>query len=656
MINLTLLKKELYSLRLGVGLVLGFIAIDLVYRCFLGYPDRPAPSSSDSGDEVFNIVFNSFLLGIVFGIAIVGQEREHQTLKFLDGLPVSRWSIFAHKTVAALLMAFLMELFIQTYEWYFAWLLRDSLSEPIDSLQLIASFATRFLLTTCVLGGIAFLSFSRKWFPLMLGIAISILIWIGMRQGTVSMWLDTSALVQPSTVDGKIVWPFQQMIGHACLGALGWVLAMFAFLYRDGRITQLMDRYSGQPIGGFMTAIGYGLAAIVWLGLLWNWANRTSVDPDDRPVVVRAAGEDELTDTTKAHSSSMVDGFGGLETEHFQVVFRKSAEEQVSHLAPSFDLVHQQVMDFFQNPAPVSGRIVLDLGGSIPSHAAGITNWTKIRAPLALSTSDFDFLQTLRHEVGHVYINKISDGKATEYFNALRVFHEGVATAVQLSPTQASPEDEESAAEKLKIERWAAAVDARGRVPLSILCDNQALKQTRDEYIVYPLGYVVATSLAEIGGPSMPRRMMESARDLSMPLGFRATQLWSQLLQKNGASIEMLSATYEAKLDALQEREAEFVQGLPRLQSKISVESGEIVIRVEHVEKASASARLICWIEKRGIVADEYQSITGSQDGTFRLPRDQIAGSRIRYLVGWVTPEAAYPIFEPWAESELAAE
>jgi hypothetical protein len=96
MINLILLKKELYSLRLGIALVLVIQIIDIVYRCFLGFPDRPEPSSNDGSDAVFGIVAYSLIMGIVLGIAMIGQEREHHTLAFLDGLPVGLFDRLPH--------------------------------------------------------------------------------------------------------------------------------------------------------------------------------------------------------------------------------------------------------------------------------------------------------------------------------------------------------------------------------------------------------------------------------------------------------------------------------------------------------------------------------------------------------------------------------
>ncbi|MCU0707107.1 MAG: hypothetical protein MUF23_02335 [Pirellula sp.] len=651
MMNLTLLAKELVGLRLSIGLVLAIHAIDLTYRCMFGFLDRPEPSGSDSSDgsdSVFSIVILSLLSGVVIGTAMIGQEREHQTLTFLDGLPVSRLSIFIHKALAALMVVLLLEGFSITYDWFFLWLNQDSLSEPIDFRELFAGFVVRTLLTTCVVGGAAFLSFSRKWFPLLLGIVVSLLVWVRTRGGPLSTWLDTSALLLPSVVEGQVVWPVQQMVGHAILGTFGWIFAARAFLHRDGRLTLAIERYADLPVAGYLTAVGYVLAAMVWIGLLFSLANDDEEEVSDRPAVTRAAGEVASTLSDLEQTPPQVDAFGGLQTESFQVIYRRSALARVSTLAASMDAIHEEVMDYFENPDRVSGKIVVDTGALIPSHAAGVTNWTKVRVPLNQEQSNAEFFRTLRHEVGHVYIERISDGQATTHFNAMRVFHEGVATAVELFS-----EDEETGLEREKVERWAAAVDSRGRIPFPVLCDNETLLRTRDDSVVYPLGYLVADSLVEIGGQSLPRRMMEKLRVLSLPAGSRPSQVWSTLLQQNGTSLEMLTAAYESRLKALRERESVFLEGIPRIQSELTIESDEIVIRAEPVDRADNTAELICRVEMKNVITNELEPVARAADGTFRLPRERISGSRIRFLVGWWTPEVGYPVFEPWVEEKL---
>jgi hypothetical protein len=69
----------------------------------------------------------------------------------------------------------------------------------------------------------AFLSFSRKLFPFLLGVLISILLWIGLQDGPLSIWMDTEALLLPSTKDGRILWPTKQMLCYSCLGICGWL-------------------------------------------------------------------------------------------------------------------------------------------------------------------------------------------------------------------------------------------------------------------------------------------------------------------------------------------------------------------------------------------------------------------------------------------------
>ena len=647
MINTRLLLKEFSSLRLCFVLVLSFSAIEWLYYCITGFPDRPDLTGGEEDQGAFDLVLNSLLIGILVGLAMIGQEREHRTLAFLDGLPVSRWNLFFHKSLAALVMVVLLELFLEADSFVTDWLVRDSLSEPIDYLALLAGYATRLLLTTTIVGVVAFLSFSRKLFPFLLGVLVSVLLWIGLKDGPLSIWLDAEALLIPNTTGGRILWPTKQMLCYGCLGVFGWLLATLMFLHRDGRVTMWIDRWSEQTSGGIIATIGYILAAGVWFYNISQLGNSGAFESDDRPVVERAVGIDETWHENAESLTSPVDSFSKLQTQHFDIICRTSTKSRLESLNNQIDDVHGQVLDYFLNPMPVPGRIVLDTGAIIPSHAAGVTNWTKIRVSLDGLKKQTDFLQVLRHEVGHVYIENLSDGKASRYFNEMRVFHEGVATAVELSPFQ------EIADERLRMERWAAAVDARGRVPFSVLCNDQVIYQTRDGNIVYPLGYIVANSLVEIGGPAMPRKMMETLRKVTMPTGYRPEQLWRTLLQRNSVSIEALEASYEAKLDELQKRESVFLAGLPRLKSNISVESETVIIRIEPFEGASESAKVVCGFENKRLLKSEVEFVDRQKDGTFRFPRSSITGSRTRYLIGWSTPEASYPIFEPWIDAVL---
>lgn len=661
--NFTLLLKEIAGMRLCVALVLAITAIDLCLKCVLGFPDFPEPSDSDS-DAMTNMIADSLFYGIILGMAIFGQEREHQTVGFLDGLPVSRFNIFLHKFLAGLLVLVGIQTFITLYAWFFTWLESNSLTEPESLSAWLAVSLMQLLLTLVVVGLAAFLSFSRSWFPLLAGLTVSIVVWIRLKGGLVGQWLDTSVLLTPVDSGGAIVWPSEQILGHLILGAIGWAAAAAAFLYRDGRISRMFESLAMVRGMGCLTMAGYGLAAVVWLGVLY-----TLVDDDDardQPIATRAAGEidydaileeldwdaefedDDFDEMTRKLAGRKPDLFANHRTNHFEMIFRESIRRRIKRLDDSLDPVHDQVMQYFQFPAPVRGRIVVDTGSRVLSHTAGVTNWTKIRVPLNDKVDDDEFLQTLRHEVAHVYIEQLSDGRATSYFNALRVFHEGVATAVELYPEVEGIEQE-----RRKMELWAAGTDSRGRVPLSILCDDDTLKNSRHEFVIYPLGYVLAQALVEVGGQNLPRRMMETLRTERFPIGARPIEIWRILLQRNDCSLESVIAAYESRLEELKEREEEFLRGLPSIKGSVVIEGDEIVLQATFEGKAGDSATLIAMYQRDAVLMNEWEQIPTAGENEFRLPRSRISGNRMRYVLGWLTKEASQPIFEPLSEASL---
>ena len=259
-----------------------------------------------------------------------------------------------------------------------------------------------------------------------------------------------------------------------------------------------------------------------------------------------------------------------------------------------------------------------------------------------------DFMQTLRHETAHVFIGQISDGKATEYFNAMRAFHEGVATAVELST-----DDQATRAARLKMERWAALVDSREDVPFALLCDDQELKTKFETAVVYPLGYVFAKSLVKVGGPALPRRVLETLKKAPPSMRSGSTRFWEQILQDCGISLETVISTYTQQLALLKTREQSYVAGFPRLSAKVTVENEEIVIRLDDISGHAAGLKPICLILKPMGITEINQPLQQSADGSFRLNFSQHTGNDLYYLLGWSSNEMRYPIFEPWAKVSL---
>ncbi len=640
--NLTLLRKELSELRLCV-LFVGFVyGMDLLYNLGTGFPDMPTATEKSVADEIIPSLF----FGILIGITVLAREREQQTQSFLDGLPVSRLTVFFHKVSAA----FLVVLFERTVSFllglFYAWVAMDSLSKPIAGVELIAQASLGVLLEMTVVGAAVLFSFARQWFPLVAGLALLTLVWFRSTSSPMAAWLDTPTLLSPVINEASFILPWKQIAGHTILAVVAWSFSAIAYQWQDGFVSRGMDRMSTWKFAGWLTNIGRAFAVLVWIaaiGFMTSKENNDSRSPEEQ-----AAGKPARIESQAHGDSSAMDGFAKFESEHYELIFKESQRETVEQMAWSIDKVHEQARAFFQHPPSPSARIVVDVASAVSSHASGQTNWTKIRVPLALATSNQDFLQTLRHETAHVFIEQLSQGRAADHFNAMRMFHEGVATAAELEG-----DGDSSLTERQRMNRWAAGSDSRGRVPFSMLCDDEALRRTREPYVVYPLGYVVANALVDVGGMTLPRRMLEALRDSRLPPGVKPTELWRILLQKCGTSLDLVIASYESRLDLLATQEKAFVDGLPRLTGTVTVEGADIVVRVDQKTNANLPATIVCMYADNRVLDTTTEYVPMQEDGSFHLPRLRIAGSKLRYLLGWSTAESANTIFEPWAEVVL---
>jgi hypothetical protein len=483
------------------------------------------------------------------------------------------------------------------------------------------------------------LSFTRKWFPLIAGVLFLGLVLAATSARQWVTWIDSSALVTINVGDdGEWIVPWKQVTGFSLLGATMLLLAGLLFRWRDGKISRWLERESAvwQKV-----VIGAAVVSVWCVGFFFFLNAQGTPRKDD--TVAKAAG----AIPTKNPDARVV-GFASHQTKHYEVLFKESQRKEVISLVDGMDAIYQQAADYFKNPLLPKGRIVLDVASSVDSHAAGVTNWTKIRVPLSKSEDSLDFMQTLRHETAHVFIEQLSDGMAFTYFNAMRAFHEGVATAAEVSL-----DDEATRTARQKMERWVALADSRGRVPLETLLDNELLEQQYDPALAYPLGYVFAKALVEIGGPGMPRRVMETLRDSSPPPNPSSRQLWQHVLQECGTSLETVVAAYTAGLTRISVQETSYVAGFPRLSAEVTVVGEEIIIRLNSFTAPIVEADPICFVEKSMGLVDDKARIRASPDGTFRLKRNEHRGNRLRYLLGWYAKDMSYPVLEPWAEKVI---
>jgi len=636
--NLQLLKKEVSGLSLVIWLIVAIWGIQWCYILSTGFPDRKIETSEELDDAIAYMM----LFGILIGISLFGQERENQTMSFLDGLPLRRSNLVLHKFIAACCVLGFVVFLEMFFGIVYFLLSSDSLSPPFPTGSLLAGGSVRFLFGYTVVGVATFLSFSRKWFPLVAGLVLWGVILIRSSDSWLSGWLDSAELLKTLSADGSLYVAWKPMVGHFVLGSLGWLSSTIAFHYRDGWVSRWIDRMSNWRLAAWFVALGQLAATLVWMAAM----SMIVPSSEENDVESRAAGV--VLETNQANAKNELTGFGVYRTDYYEVIFRESQRSDVDRVFWSLDNIHEEVREFFGNPTSPRSKIVLDTASPVMSHASGQANWTKIRVPLDLAKDDIEFLRTVRHETTHVYIEQLSNGRARDHFNAMRMFHEGVASLVECGRGV-----ELDRIHRLAMERWACGADTRGRVPFQVLCDNEKLVAVRDPNIVYPLGFVAAQALIDAGGPTLPKRFLETLQNTPLPPGVRPVELWRIVLQKCDTSLDSVIANYESRLDTLKIRERDFVVDLLELNAEVTVEGADVVIRLTPSKSARSGATILCEIERDRFITKLPEPIAMIKEGEFRVPRSTVSGNKIRILVGWRTLDSAGAIYEPWMEKTL---
>jgi ABC-type transport system involved in multi-copper enzyme maturation permease subunit len=639
--NFALLRKELHGAWICVPLTVALSLITWAELCLNYFPDRPLPL--EDADPPWASALLLLIIGLVAGVLVMGHEKEHKTQSFMDSLAVSRNSVFLHKALAALLlMACVVLVFVGDGVLSSA-LLLTSMDPTLPWKALLAKTGLMFVLAVAIVGIAMVISFTGKFFALATFILIIAIVASHTMMPVWASWIDSSALLTPQiTSAGELVLPWRQITGYSIVAAAAFGFAGLLFNTRDSLYGLSTGRKSSTWV-----KVGVGIVATAAVGFAGFLQEKLDDDPADVDPITQVVGAPKLL--LHVSEKTEVVGFSTKKTTFYEVIFKNSQAKQLLEIGDSaFDVAHQDVMAYFQNPELPNGLIVVDVASAVSSHAAGVTNWTKIRVPLIKADNDYEFVSTLRHETAHVFIEQLSGGFAGNHMRFMRAFHEGIATAVELSVN----DDLTRTALESRHAEVALAV-SRGRVSLDELCDDSVLAKKYNSDLAYSFGLIFAESLIDAGGPSLPRRVLASLERSPPTVSTTTTsaQLWQQILQDCEVSREFVIAAYEARLDKLSQSQAAFVDGFPRLNAVVSVDRGEIIIRPSEVPMQSPDLEMVCCVEVDTGNAKKQGHVARGSDGAFRISRTAQSGNKVRYLLGWKSPELDYPVFEPWAEA-----
>ncbi len=533
-----LLWKELRGLKAFIALIAGVELIGFIYNLATEIPDAKALDLDKLtvGGPIIVLLFFSLLLGS----GLLLREVSDGTLHFLDGLPVSRSRIFFAKLAAGFLVLCMVPVLDLFPDAFFGFLSRTSVDPPypwpfLARFLLLSAFAALSLL--CTVSALAMLG---RWFALVAGLTFLAVLSLLIRGVDWVEYLKPTALV-PKQAGAQILIPWRHVAAQGGVALVALAIAWLRFQNIGARSRDAMD--SAGPLMRFVLVLSRIAVPVVWIAVI--------------VLMIRFSGPEPEESANPGGETAFVSD----KTSHYEFLYRGSQRKEIKPLLAYADWTFTMVADFFGVPAR-SERIVADLDSPIPSHTAGVTNWTKIRVRVSPGETEPAFRRVLGHETAHVIMQEIGGQPFVHEGNSTRFFNEGMATAVE--SRHFDPDLGAS------LHRFGAAAVSRGPVPFSSLCDDDELGKTRDPAIAYPLGCAFSEALIRVCGDHAPARVLEEFKRARFNGSAKGETLWREIFQGCGYSLDAVTAAYDAELSRWQTEHADFIARLPAISSSVS--------------------------------------------------------------------------------------
>ncbi|MDF1816412.1 MAG: discoidin domain-containing protein [Verrucomicrobiales bacterium] len=330
-----------------------------------------------------------------------------------------------------------------------------------------------------------------------------------------------------------------------------------------------------------------------------------------------------------------------IQTEHLEFSCDKKDLPVLQPLIDSADDHYKAVQKIFD---PVKheprSRVVItsefDQTGTV-----GVANWNMVRLGRdALGMAEkFPTEEVLRHELAHVFLETLSDGKLKRHFQAMQIFHEGVATWCESLPDREglTPMQTHRVLQTLANERWGKPVS------FSDMLNGKGN--------AYGHGFLLAEALAgEYGVESFRRIASEVATLESKSIFYRGEAFWYLLCNRLGYSVELLETAYLKVKSDFEDEYAEILS-LPEPEFTFTWLDGEVILRPEHIPGELANPVFYTKTEKDTNLREFGDPLTADNEGNIRISFEELKSiprsdsGRIQYRAGWKIESLPLPLY-----------
>jgi ABC-type transport system involved in multi-copper enzyme maturation permease subunit len=636
-----LLWKEWMGLRPFAILIVVLSILSELYESSTSFSDmRPIWDSELIG---WNGGIGLLIISVIISLGILVREQDDGTLLYLDGLPLSRHSVYLAKWTAATVLTAASGYLDLAVAGGYEFLSRTSTSPPFPWRSMGVLIGLMACQAAFLVSLMFFLSIFRRWALLLLGGLFFLVYQMKSLQVPYAVFLDPLELVQkPAKMADRWIVPWNHLGALIVISAVFYLMGLLFFAIRPGSFSGIR-RGRGAALLRFASMILLPLAAVVMIGALVMLIADSEEDGPTPAVLMEyrptPSGRNEIL-----QSSSV----------HFEFIHRKRDTKKVNQLMPLADELFRKVADFLETPDGMrDARIVVDTTSNLSRHTAGQAHWKKIRMGLNRDEGRLTTEAILGHELTHVLIDQMTDDRLKDEFGATRWFHEGLASYVEYRFFQ----NEEA---KQQSERGLALAASWGEVDFAELVDNEELSKLRDSNLVYPAGMFWMMAAVDVYGDDVPAKLLRALARSEAPRKLKGLALWRDTCLAAGLDLERIRSRFRSMLKEIQDKHQTTCALFPELtEATVSKIDSQIVIRPKLAagwkDNLPEGSHLVCLIRpEEDADMSRLRHATLDDNGEFRVPSHHFVKPQIGYQIGWSAGEwREEPVFGQWTTTRV---
>ncbi len=597
MIFYALVRKEIDGVQPYWFAVLAALFFLLLANLLEPMAGRPFSAVLGTGADDWG-----FLCGLLaFSLAhtLVAVEYTDGHIEFLDGLPVSRWMVFAAKVVAV--GAPLAVLIVGTcgLQWGLAMLLGTPFA--VDPTPTVLVFGLRF---TAVLVAYAGMGLLASWAG---GLGWGVLVLLVFAMLTVSI---AAPEARPYVLfDGMLdlEWDHQEpvllwgpIVAWSGVGVVCTAISGVLFL-GPGRWLVAAGSWSATFVR--IGSLGCGL---VFFFMLTGLAT---------------------CDVVLIESVRLLESTERADTKHFRFLYPTDAQAQAKALIDDSEAINAALGKQMHNPHPL--YLDIEMLGTSRGHA-GVFLGGKIRMSL-----DEDARDTLTHELAHAHAFALSGWKAKHQFDHVRFFEEGLAMHYEQVNSDRPPDH-----------RWAGLAYATEQARFDLLVEDSHRARTHDGDQAYALGEVFVSALLEEHGDAAVACVLTSIGGIGDD-DISGMSLWALAMGECGYDLDAVVARYYVLLEAAA---SDMPKPLPELSARLDKPRAQLAVTIEHPQP---SATYVCRFRDDADTPRNQWETRTVRDGACDVPGTALSGTGFEYQLGFRLDGHTWPLHYKWATAEL---